>query len=95
MIKKRTLYYKKVKCDGPTEGPTDGPTDGRTDGWTDIPSYRDARTHLKTIFCFRIKNRNQWPISSNVNDVKPSVFLFVLCLIRITFPSPHYHAIHD
>ena len=27
-----------------TCGPTDGPTDGRTD----IPSYRDARTHLKT-----------------------------------------------
>ena len=28
-------------------GPTDRPTDGRTDGRTDIPSYRDARTHLK------------------------------------------------
>ena len=31
---------------------TDGPTDGRTDGWMggrmDRPSYRDARTHLKT-----------------------------------------------
>ena len=26
----------------------DGPTDGWTDGWTDTPSYRDARTHLKT-----------------------------------------------
>jgi len=26
---------------------TDGPTDGRTDRRTDIPSYRDARTHLK------------------------------------------------
>ena len=23
-------------------------TDRRTDGWTDRPSYRDARTHLKT-----------------------------------------------
>ena len=28
--------------------PTDGPTDGRTDRRTDMPSYRDARTHLKT-----------------------------------------------
>ena len=27
---------------------TDGPTDGPTDGRTDTPSYRDARTHLKT-----------------------------------------------
>ena len=38
-------------CDRPTDGPTDGRTDGRTDGptdgRTDIPSYRDARTHLK------------------------------------------------
>ena len=31
-----------------TDRPTDGPTDGRTDGRTDTPSYRDARTHLKT-----------------------------------------------
>ena len=29
-------------------GRTDGPTDGRTDGRTYTPSYRDARTHLKT-----------------------------------------------
>ena len=29
---------------------TDGPTDGRTDRRrTDTPSYRDARTHLKTM----------------------------------------------
>ena len=26
----------------------DGPTDGPTDGQTDIPSYRDAKTQLKT-----------------------------------------------
>ena len=25
-------------------------TDGRTDGPTDRPGYRDARTHLKTVF---------------------------------------------
>ena len=30
-------------------GRTDGPTDGPTDGRMDTPSYRDARTHLKTI----------------------------------------------
>ena len=29
-------------------GPTDRRTDRRTDGPRDIPSYRDARTHLKT-----------------------------------------------
>ena len=33
------ILYKSV-----TYGRTDGPTDGRTD----TPSYRDARTHLKT-----------------------------------------------
>ena len=31
-----------------TRGRTDRPTDRRTDGRTDRPSYRDARTHLKT-----------------------------------------------
>ena len=36
------------RTDGPTDGPTDRRTDGRTDGRTDTPSYRDARTHLKT-----------------------------------------------
>ena len=30
------------------ESGTDRPTDGRTDGRTVRPSYRDARTHLKT-----------------------------------------------
>ena len=30
------------------DGPTDRPTDRPTDQWTDRPSYRDARTHLKT-----------------------------------------------
>ena len=32
---------------GRTDGRTDRQTDQRTDGRTDIPSYRDARTHLK------------------------------------------------
>ena len=35
------------------DGPTDGPTDGRTDLRTDIPSYRDARTHLKRLHKIR------------------------------------------
>ena len=45
---------KKIKnglnrrIDGPTDGRMDGPTDRRTDGRTHPPSYRDARTHLKT-----------------------------------------------
>ena len=30
---------------------TDGRTDRPTDGRTDIPFYRDARTHLKIVFC--------------------------------------------
>ena len=36
---------------------TDGRTDGRTDGQTDTPSYRDARTHLKTWISLRITFR--------------------------------------
>ena len=32
----------------PTDGRTDGRTDRPTDGRTDTPSYRDARTHLKS-----------------------------------------------
>ena len=35
-------------CDGPTDGRTDRRTDRPTDRRTDTPSYRDARTHLKT-----------------------------------------------
>ena len=31
-------------------GHTDGHTDIMTDIWTNTPSYRDARTHLKTYF---------------------------------------------
>ena len=38
------VFYKSV-----TNPPTDGPTDGLTDRRTDRPSYRDARTHLKTL----------------------------------------------
>jgi len=41
--------------------PTDGRTDGRTDRRTDIPSYRDARTHLKMS-----QNRHGSPFSSSI-----------------------------
>ena len=33
-----------------------GRMDRRTDGWTDRPSYRDARTHLKTEFVIKLLN---------------------------------------
>ena len=37
----------QLVCDRRTDRRSDGRTDGRTDRRTDIPSYRDARTHLK------------------------------------------------
>ena len=37
------LFWRK------RNGRTDGPTNGRTDGPTDRPSYRDVRSHLKTV----------------------------------------------
>ena len=40
------------KRDRPIDGRTDGRTDQGTDGRTDRPSYRDARTHLKTYGCY-------------------------------------------
>ena len=43
---KRSFFELKKKRI--TAQPTDGPTDGRTDRRTDRPSYRDARTHLKS-----------------------------------------------
>ena len=40
-------------------GHTDGRTYGRTYGRTDIPSYRDARTHLKSLrLCWKISGQN-------------------------------------
>ena len=46
---KKLFFTKASRTDRPTDRPTDGPTDGRTD----TPSYRDARTHLKTIYARR------------------------------------------
>ena len=53
-----STFHKSV-----TDGRTDGRTDRRTDGPTDIPSYRDARTHLKIMEIVHvvpeIGNRNE------------------------------------
>ena len=38
---------------------TDARTDTRTDGRTDKPSYRDARTHLKTKRDRKIKDERR------------------------------------
>ena len=54
--KMRLASFERRRLDGPTHLQTDGPMDGRTDlrtdgrtyERTDKPSYRDARTHLKT-----------------------------------------------
>ena len=35
-------------------------TDGRSVGRTDKPSYRDARTHLKTVAVVKKVKRNVW-----------------------------------
>ena len=44
-VKILDFRHSKITRDGRTDGRTDGPTDQRTD----IPSYRDARRHLKTL----------------------------------------------
>ena len=45
LFEKKVIFAVFLKTrNGPTDRPTDGPTDQRTDK----PSYRDARTHLKT-----------------------------------------------
>ena len=48
--------WKKRETNGPTDGPTDRPTDGRTD----IPTYRDARTHLKSYFLWKRDGPTDW-----------------------------------
>ena len=40
--------FSLMVTDGRTYGHTDTRTYGHKDIWTDRPSYRDARTHLKT-----------------------------------------------
>ena len=42
------FVYFLQKRDIPNDQRTDGRTDGPTDRQTDPPSYRDARTHLKS-----------------------------------------------
>ena len=45
---KLSKFSRDRRTDGRTDGRTDRRTDGPTDRQTDTPSYRDARTHLKT-----------------------------------------------
>ena len=51
-----SLWPKTAKkhdfCTGVMDGRTNRRTDRRTDGRTDRPSYRDARTHLKSCMNF-------------------------------------------
>ena len=56
----------------PTDGRTDGRTDGQTDGWTDTPSYRDARTHLKTmnLYLKNIGPKILWFLPSDLKFLK-------------------------
>ena len=42
------LLPTALQTDGLTDGPTDGPMDGLTDKWMVTPTYRDARTKLKS-----------------------------------------------
>ena len=51
-INKAEYSALDASCRRLRESVPDGPTDGRTYGWTDKPSYRDARTHLKTLTAF-------------------------------------------
>ena len=44
-----SAIFEKSLTNGQTDQQTDGRTDGPMDRRTDRPSYRDARTHLKTI----------------------------------------------
>ena len=66
-------------CDGQTDGQTDEPTDGPTD----IPSYRDARTHLK-IACqiydklTMIANYSPHPISSLQTGIDRNFKLYLV-----------------
>ena len=46
----RTDGHMDGRTDIWTDGRKDRRMDGRTDIWTDRPSYRDARTHLKTYY---------------------------------------------
>ena len=48
-LRSKPSIFSFLKKAWPTNGRTDRRTDGRTDRRTDRPSYRDARTHLKTV----------------------------------------------
>ena len=62
-LQKRDIHTDG-RTDGPTDRRTDRRTDGPTDGRTDTPSYRDARTHLKTT----LQHKNTPQIQSYNNN---------------------------
>ena len=75
----------QLACDGPTVWRTNQRTDRRTDGRTDTSSYRDARTHLKTLIYFinTIKQYLDEPdCSPNIVDFLSRVYVHY-CYVNI------------
>ena len=79
------LFYLQIvrfwcflkRRNGPTDLRTDLWTDGRTDGRTDLrtdrPSYRDARTHLKTkILRLKMWDEDESPNIETKETIKES-----------------------
>ena len=73
------------RTDGWTDGRMDGRKDGRTDsrmnGRTDTPSYRDAKTHLKTKglhdnIQFDVKSK--WLKLQNCDDARSYIHVFLI-----------------
>ena len=92
------IFYKSV-TDGPTDQPTNRPTDQRTD----TPSYRDARTHLKTKLNIKSFECMYCPSCSlsekNLSQYKtecrpPKQFFPTIAKIKISISPtepPHFH----
>ena len=82
--KKRFREFEKMgyrQTDGWTDGRMDGWTDSRMNGRTDTPSYRDARTHLKTKgrhdnIQFDVKSK--WLKLQNCDDARSYIHVFLI-----------------
>ena len=70
----RDVMLSAYSADGPTDGPTDRRTNGPTDQRTDIPSYRDARTHLKMPGTF-INDTKKYKLCTHARKLKKTLFL--------------------
>ena len=66
-------FLKNLTCVWPTDGPKDGPTDG----WTDTPSYRDARTHLKSWFCCKLSFYDEYNIKHKPQMYQIGIILWL------------------